>query len=252
MTTKKTTPAYTASAKGSFAIADLHPVIVKKTAPVSFEGAIFDLDGTLVDSITYWENLAPAYLASRRKSPTPEVLCRFRELTIEESASYMKEVYELPESAEEICRDIIAGIRTPYRALVALKPGVAGMLDALEEAGVRMCVASASEKDLAIPLLERLGVAHHFCGIYTCSEVGASKSQPDVFEWALRELGTPRKATVVFEDSLHAIKTAKQAGFGVVAVRESSAAHDAAAIAEIADVLVDSFEGVLRRSNPAL
>ncbi len=229
------------TAKGSFPIAALRPVVIKTTAPASFEGAIFDLDGTLIDSMAYWENLGPRYLVERGKTPEPDASEKFKQLTIEESAVYMKETYGLKESADEIYKGIIGGIEEPYRSLVPLKPGVARMLDAFDAAGVRMCIATASEKELVVAALNRLGVAHHFRGIYTCPEVGVSKSRPDVFEWALRELGTPRSTTVVFEDSLHAIKTAKQAGFPVVAVRERTAADDADSIEQLADAVVGSF-----------
>ena len=228
--------------KNSFALADLYPAIIKKDAPTLFEGAIFDLDGTLIDSMGYWENLGTTYLVSRGKTPKPDAARKFKELTLEESIAYMKKTYELPESADQIFQDIIGTIDKPYRSLIPLKPGVAAMLDALDAAGVRMCIATASNKKQVVPALERLGVIHYFCGIYTCPEVGASKSRPDVFEWALQELGTPRSLTVVFEDSLHAIKTAKQAGFPVIAVSEQSAARDAAAIANIADAVIHSFE----------
>ncbi len=233
---------YTVQAKNSFTLTDLHPAILKKDAPTSFNGAIFDLDGTLIDSMGYWENLGPTYLAAHGKTPKPDAARKFKELTLEESIAYMKEIYELPESTDQIYQDIISGIDEPYRSLIPLKPGVATLLDTLNKAGVRMCIATASGKEQVLPALERLEIIHYFYGIYTCPEVGASKSQPDVFEWALQELGTPRSSTVVFEDSLHAIKTAKQAGFPVIAVRERSAARDAAAIAEIADAVIDSFE----------
>ncbi len=243
MTPRQTAPRiHAAQAKKTFTLADLHPAMLKKDAPTSFVGAIFDLDGTLIDSMGYWENLGTTYLASRGKTPELDAARKFKELTLEESIAYMKKTYELPESTAQIYKDIISGIDEPYRTLIPLKPGVATLLDTLDASGVRMCIATASGKEQVLPALERLGIIHYFCGIYTCPEVGASKSQPDVFEWALQELGTPRDGTVVFEDSLHAIKTAKQAGFPVIAVRERSAARDAAAIAEIADAVIDSFE----------
>ena len=242
MISNHVTPRTGSTAKNSFPLVNLHPSIIKKDAPSSFEGAIFDLDGTLIDSMGYWENLGPTYLAARGKTPKPDAARKFKELTFEEAAVYMKEAYQLSESADQIYNDIIGGIDEPYRSLIPLKPGVINLLNALDKAGIRMCIATASKKEQVMPALERLGIRSYFYGIYTCSEVGASKSQPEVFEWAVQEPGTPRASTVVFEDSLHAIKTAKQAGFPVIAVRERSAARDASAIEKIADAVIDSFE----------
>ena len=234
------------SASGSFRIADLRPTRVNPDAPESFTGAIFDLDGTLIDSMDYWNELGPNYLIEKGKTPDPQDHESFKQLTLEEASVYIKEKYSLPESPEEVFEAIMDGMREPYLKLIPLKPGVTDMLDALDAAGVRMCIATASEKELVEPALERLGIAHHFQGIYTCPEVGVSKSQPDVFEWALRELGTPREATVVFEDSLHAIETAKRAGFSVIAVHEHTAAQNLDAIERTADAVIASFADMER------
>lgn len=225
----------------AFPIAGLCPTRVSPDAPEAFSGVIFDLDGTLVDSMDYWDNLGPNYLAERGIESDPIDHENFKTLTLEEAAAYVKEKYRLPEPADEVYNAIMDGMRKPYLELIPLKPGVACMLNALDAAGVRMCIATASEKELVIPALERLGIAHHFQGVYTCPEVGVSKSEPDVFEWALRELGTPRGTTVVVEDSLHAIETAKLAGFPVIAVHEHTASHNAREIEELADVVVASF-----------
>ena len=225
----------------AFPIAGLCPTRVSPDAPEAFSGVIFDLDGTLVDSMDYWDNLGPNYLAERGIESDPIDHENFKTLTLEEAAVYVKDKYGLRESADEVYDAIMDGMRKPYLELIPLKPGVAHMLNVLDATGVRMCIATASEKELVAPALERLGIAHHFQGIYTCPEVGVSKSEPDVFEWALRELGTPREMTVVVEDSLHAIETAKRAGFPVIAVHEHTAAHNAREIEELADVVVASF-----------
>ena len=214
--------------------------------PAVIEGAIFDMDGTLLDSMPWWDNLAENYLLARGKEPNPADHELFKALTLEEAADYMRKSYGLDESTERIYSGMLNAILEPYRTTMPLKPGVARALEALADAGVRLCVATASEKELAQAALSRLGVSGLFDGIYTCPEVGVSKSAPDVFEWALRELGTPRAATVVFEDSLHAVETAHAAGFPVCAVREPANAGDEQAIRALADAWLDTFESVTR------
>lgn len=220
----------------SFAHADIRP-----SAPGIIEGVIFDLDGTLLDSMPWWENLGENYLISRGKTPAHDIRHHFKRLTLEGSARYMKEEYGLEESIAEISAGILAGIEHAYRDSIPLKPGVIEMLEAFSRSGVRMCVATATEHHCAQAALERLEVLHYFSAVFTCSEVGASKTEPLIFDISLAHLETPCETTFVMEDSLHAIETARRAGFPTIAVHEAASASDEAAIRRIADVYLDSF-----------
>lgn len=213
-------------------------------APSSIEGVIFDLDGTLLDSMPWWEGLGENYLIARGKTPEPDIRVHFKRLTLEGSARYMQQTYGLTESVEEIARGIMAGIDNAYRTEIPLKPGVASALEQLASAGVAMCVATASERDVVEAALERLGIAHYFSALFTCGEVGASKTEPLIFEMALAHLGTRREATLVMEDSLHAIETAHAAGFPTCAIAEPTSADDLPAILKLADFYIESFEGI--------
>lgn len=214
---------------------------IKPSAPERIEGVIFDLDGTLLDSMPWWENLGENYLIARGKTPAPDIRRHFKRMTLEQSAVFLREEYGLAESVEAICRGILDGIEHAYRDVIPLKPGVVEMLDALAAANVRMCVATATERHCAQAALKRLGVLDRFSSIFTCSEAGASKTEPLVFEAALAHLDTPRERTAVMEDSLHAIETAHAAGFPTIAVFEPSAAPEADAIETLADVYLRSF-----------
>lgn len=211
------------------------------TLPHGIEGAIFDLDGTLLDSMPYWENLGENYLVKCGKTPHPDIRFHFKRLTLEGSAIFMKREYGLEESIEEIAAGIMAGIQDAYFESIPLKPGAAVMLEELHERGVLMCVATATERPCAEAALERLGIAQYFSHVFTCSEAGASKTEPLIFEQALAHLGTPRASTVVFEDALHAMETAHAAGFPLVAVSEPASKDDLQAIRELADVYVHQF-----------
>lgn len=210
-------------------------------APEAFDGVIFDLDGTLIDSMPWWENLGENYLIRRGCMPHPDIRHHFKRLTLEGSAIYMKREYGLDESVEEIAQGIMDGIVDGYRESIPLKPGVAEALAAFAEAGVRMCVATATERPCAQAALDRLDVARYFSALFTCSEVGASKTEPLIFEHALEHLGTARERTLVFEDSLHAIETARAAGFPVVAVKEPASSAEEAEIRELSSAFLDSF-----------
>lgn len=214
---------------------------IRSGAPARIDGVIFDLDGTLLDSMPWWENLGENYLISRGKTPAHDIRHHFKRLTLEGSARYMKEEYGLEESIAEISAGILAGIEHAYRDSIPLKPKATEMLEAFYRAGVRMCVATATEHHCAQAALERLGVMHYFSAVFTCSEVGASKTEPLIFDISLAHLETPCETTFVMEDSLHAIETARNAGFPTIAVHEAASASDEAEIRRIADVYLRSF-----------
>lgn len=214
---------------------------IRSGAPARIDGVIFDLDGTLLDSMPWWENLGENYLISRGKTPAHDIRHHFKRLTLEGSARYMKEEYGLEESIAEISAGILAGIEHAYRDSIPLKPKAAEMLEAFYRAGVRMCVATATEHHCAQAALKRLGVMHYFSAVFTCSEVGASKTEPLIFDISLAHLETPCETTFVMEDSLHAIETARNAGFPIIAIHEAASASDEAEIRRIADVYLHSF-----------
>ena len=214
---------------------------VKPSAPEHIEGVIFDLDGTLLDSMPWWDDLGERYLLARGKTPEPNIRYHFKRLTMEGSARYMKSTYHLDESIEEICTGVMAGIETAYRDTIPLKPGAADMLTALLSTHVPVCVATASERYCVDAAFARLGVSDYFKFVLTCSEVGASKTRPLVFERACELLGTPRANTLVVEDSLHAIETAQAAGFPCAMVEEPASVADAPAMEQLACMRLKNF-----------
>ena len=161
--------------------------------PIDVRGIIFDLDGTLFDSMPYWENLGEDYLRSRGKTPAPDIRAQFKRRTLEGSAAYMKEAYGLEEPVEEVISGIVAGIERPYRELIPLKPGVREMLDALDGNGIPMGIATATDYDLARAALERLGVWNRFGFLHTCGTVGSDKNDPRIFNLSRERLGTDRR-----------------------------------------------------------
>ena len=125
--------------------------------------AIFDMDGTLVDSMVYWKYLASEFLESKGVSEvSASVLERIKPMTMTESAALFIEAYGLPGTAESVAAEMNAMMDEHYRRDIPLKPGVAAYLEVLRQKGVSMCVASATAEDLMKACLTRLGVAHYF------------------------------------------------------------------------------------------
>ena len=189
------------------------------------KGAIFDLDGTLLDSMFIWDTIGEEYLRSLGKEPHEDLKETFMTLTLEEAAEYYREHYGVTLSVKEIVDGVNAMVEQTYRTKVTLKPGIAEYLAWLKENGVRMCVATVTDRYLVEETLERLGVRHYFSEIFTCAEVGFGKDKPVIYQKALEHLGTEKSDTYVFEDMPFALNTAKTDGFPTVGVYDRHEVH---------------------------
>ena len=185
--------------------------------------AIFDMDGTLVDSMVYWENLATEFLESKGvQTISSEIMERIKPMTMTESAALFIQEYDLPGTAESVAAEMNAMMDEHYRKDIPLKPGVRAYLEALHRKGVAMCVASATAEDLMEACLTRLGVAQYFSFLLSCETESAGKDRPDVYWESAKRLGAEPVEIAVYEDALYAAETAKSAGFYTVAVRDDS------------------------------
>ena len=182
------------------------------------KGAIFDFDGTLVDSMFIWDTIGEDYLRSLGKEPHEDLKETFMTLTLEQAAEYYRTHYGVTLSVKEIVDGVNTMVEGIYRTRVALKQGVADFLAQLKENGTRMCIATVTDRYLVEETLDRLGILQYFSEIFTCAEVGYGKDKPIIYRKALEHLGTMKNETYVFEDSLFALKTAKADGFTTVGV----------------------------------
>lgn len=213
------------------------------------KACIFDMDGTLVDSMGYWHQLQVEYLAAKGVGHElrEEVIVLAKPLSLLESAELFIKRCGLtgtPEHATEEMREMMA---EHYRRDVIAKAGVTDYLTALKKTGAKLCVASATDRPLVESCLRRLGLDGYFDFFLSCAEVGAGKDQPTVFLEAARRLGTALEQTVVFEDSLPAGRTAKRAGFSLVAIYDEDGAEDWAALSAIADETVTDWAAAAKR-----
>lgn len=194
------------------------------------KGAIFDMDGTLIDSMPIWDDLSYNLLKANGIEPKRDLREKVSSMYLRESSQYVIDEYGLDMTVDEVINHIDSMVRDFYLNSVPPKEDVKPFLERMKAAGVKMCVATATQRDFAVPALERNGMLDYFDTILTCEEVGSNKQSPLVFERALELLGTKKEETLVFEDSLHAIKTAVNAGFPVAAIYDKSSQKNAETI----------------------
>ena len=210
-----------------------------------YKGAIFDIDGTLLDSMPIWENVAADYLRTRGVTPHSALNDELAALGGHEIPSYFRDVYGLHETAETIQRGVYELLEEFYFFKAPLKKGVVAVLDTLREHSVKMSVATATDRRLVEPALKRLGIFDYFVRLFTCSEEETSKSSPDIFIRAAAFMETGIADTLVVEDALYAMKSAKRAGFPVAAVYDRSAHDKQDEIKEISDYYFISLDEML-------
>ncbi len=201
--------------------------------------AIFDMDGTLVDSMGYWKRLATEFLESKGvQDIAQDILEQIKPMTMTESAALFIQEYGLSGTAESVAAEMNAMMDEHYRRDIPLKPGVQVYLEALHRRGTVMCVASATAEELMDACLTRLGVAQYFRFLLSCETVGAGKNRPDVYWEAAKRLSAQPEEIAVYEDALYAANTAKQAGFYTIAVRDDSNQPHWEALTAMADEVI--------------
>ncbi|MBE6972605.1 MAG: HAD family hydrolase [Ruminococcaceae bacterium] len=188
-------------------------------------GAIFDMDGTLIDSLMLWdilwEDFSRRFCQGQPFRPSAETDKAIRTLPLKEAMYLLHEVYGLGQDGESVYQAATEVFLDFYRTRVTLKAGVREFLDHCAHTGVKMVVATASDPVQVHAALNHCGIEHHISALVTCSEVGVGKHEPAVYEKALEILGTSKEETWVFEDSCVGLTTAHKAGFHTVGIYDA-------------------------------
>lgn len=203
---------------------------------MKINGAIFDMDGTLTDSMHVWRTIGSEFLISCGQTPREDVDRRFCSMSVYEAVGFMKREYEIAGTHDEITDAINKTVERKYLYEVPLKAGVLEFLSELHEKGIPMCVATATDKYMADAALARLGVRHFFGEIFTSRETGIGKEKPYIYQNAARFLGADPSEIAVFEDSVVAAETAKGAGFILAGLYDDSFAYKWDRVQEISDI----------------
>lgn len=208
---------------------------------MKIKGAIFDMDGTLVNSMilwdVLWEDLGRHYMNIEGFVPDADFDKTLRTMTLRGAMAAIYEHYGIGESAEALFREADALCRNFYANCVETKPGTREFLDRLLAAGVPMCLATATSPDLIRLSVAHCDMAKYFTHVLSCAEIGKFKDEPDIFLEAQKRLGTPMEETWVFEDSYVAICTAHRIGMKTVGIYDKNN-YDHDKMQDLADIYI--------------
>ena len=220
-----------------------------KTRYISLQGAIFDADGTLLNSMYVWRNLGERYLISLGIIPEKGLSGKLWPLSYDEGCEYIVKNYDLKRSVSEIQRGISSMIEKFYAEEAELKPGVREFLEALSEKNIPMVIATSGDRNLLRSALVRNDIDKYFAAVFTCSELGTDKRHAKIFMACADFLKLKPENIAVFEDSLFAIEAAKSSGFVTFGVEDASSINDKERIIETADYYVDDWRKICNEDS---
>jgi HAD superfamily hydrolase (TIGR01509 family) len=217
---------------------------------MKYELAIFDLDGTLIDSMGIWKDMASQWFI-RHHHPVPENLeTEIFSMTFLDAARYCLSFLSADMTPEELLAEWSQAAKERYQKDLLLKPYTTEILSRVKEAGMKISLTTSNFRDVAVETIDRLGIARFFDSITVTQEVARSKYFPDVYLLAAKKLNISPERCIVFEDSYYSIHGAKAAGMYVIGVYDSYSKYFRKPIENLADRYILSFENIL--SDPML
>lgn len=203
--------------------------------------AIFDLDGTLFDSMHIWADVDSAFLTKRGVVVPADYTAQVTPMSLHEAALYTIERFGLSESIEDLKDEWSTMVADAYAQRVELKPYAREYLTSLKERGTRLAVATSLPRALYEPALAKTDLLHLFDVCCSTDEVGCGKRKPDVFLLAAERLSSPHSLCSVYEDLLEALISAKQVGMKAYAVYDKASEANWQKMVKIADGSIMSF-----------
>lgn len=206
------------------------------------KAAIFDMDGTLLDSMNFWTFCPEIYIKSLGIEPKEGLGKKLFSMSMKEGADFLKNEYKLSLSTVEICRGINSVLKNAYAEKIQFKEGAENFLKSLKKNGVKTALCTNTDRELFEPALIRLDAAKYFDRIFTATEMGMSKEHPEIFNAVSDFLRTEPQETWVFEDALYAIRTAKNAGYKTCGIYDNSYKNQTGEIKKYSTVYIQNFE----------
>ncbi len=215
------------------------------------KAVIFDMDGSLVDSMWIWKDIDIAYLSQYGYDVSEEKVEAFQKeiegMSFAETAQWVSEHFPVPRTVQEMMDDWNRMAWDKYEQEVFLKPGAAEFLKDCQKRGILLGIASSNSRELVENVIRSQGLEGVFTVIKTGSDGLAGKPSPDIYLAAARELGVAPVNCLVFEDVPAGIRAAKSAGMCVCAVEDAYSAHQREEKKELADYYIEDYYGIFNK-----
>lgn len=208
---------------------------------MAISGAIFDFDGTIVDSMPMWERVPDMLLRRYGRTMTHEMFVETEPMSADDECAWFHDHLGVGESGQALFAELREMVRHEYGTTVPAWPGVREFLQSLDDAGIPMVIASSTPADDIRVGLRTHGLEGFFKEVFFTGDVGRGKEYPDVYLRALEELGTPLESTWVFEDAPFGVRTASKTGFPVVALLNDHDGRDESFLRRYANILVHGY-----------
>ena len=191
---------------------------VKKMKTHNIGCVIFDIDGTLVDSMGVWADADRQFLEKRSIAYLPSLSDKLRFLSFEKASEFIRDKYSLPMTVEEVSREITENVMYSYAHEIKPFKGVRECLERLREKGIRLCAATANSPELAQTVLSANSLTEYLEFILTCEETGFGKDSRGFFAAVLDKLGLDADRVCLADDSSHSLKTAHEMGIFTIGI----------------------------------
>ena len=211
-----------------------------------FEGAVFDLDGTLLDSLHIWRQIDIDFLAIRGFEVPDDYMQAIQPLGPEATAVYTIERFQLDEDPEDLQKEWFDMAYEAYRDRLELKPGAYRFVEELNRRGIPMAVASSSDRLMIDAAMERNGLAGMISHVVTVRDVDRGKGFPDIYIEAARRIGVAPERCCVFEDIPEGLRGARAAGCSVIGIYDRINRVPFPILAQETDLCIHSFEELFR------
>ena len=206
------------------------------------KAAIFDMDGTLVDSMSEWRKLNILFVKRMGFTPTPEQEDDLMALSGLKAVDYFKENFGIDTTFDDICEISAAEMERIYGEGLPLKPGALGYLQRLHERGVKCVVATATPARQALVALNRVRLVRHLDFIFSTEILGGHKGETEFYDKLCAFIGERPEDCVMFEDGLYAMQGARAAGLGVIGITDETNHRYRDEILLTCDKLIDSYD----------
>lgn len=211
----------------------------------NIKAVIFDLDGTLIDSMGIWTQIDEEYLKGFGYEVPENLQEEITHLTLTETAVYFKKMFNIKNEIEDIIDTWHSMALSHYSKTINLKDGVVPYLNNLKNKGIKIALATSNSIPLLEATLKNHDIYHYFDAITTTEEVNKAKNYPDIYLLSAKKLGVNPEDCLVFEDIVQAVKGAKLAGMTVYSVHDKNSESQKEDLIKLSDRYIQSFNELL-------